>query len=109
MSPGRLQDPTRAQRRMRQSRQRNGDDPFSSPSVAEAGWLRLIDRSKKTSSLDATDRLNRVIGPFAVDVPEFLKVGAVEVGKFLARVGERGRELLGVRGLLDRFPQRQCD
>src|SRR5262249_26172929 len=57
--------------------------------------------------LNPTDRIDGVVGALAVDVPEFLEIRTVEVIEFLARVCERGLELVGMRGVFDGVAQNQ--
>ena len=38
------------------------------------------------------DSNHRLVGALAIDVPELLKVGSIEIGKLLTGIGERGLE-----------------
>src|SRR5262245_38793993 len=82
--------------------QRNCGDPFASSAIAAPG-------TRTRLSLNLTDRIDGVVSALAVDVPEFLEIGTIEISELLAGIGKRGHELVGMRRLLDGIAQGQHD
>src|SRR5262249_25792236 len=51
------------------------------------------------SSLHAPDRDHRFVDPLTVDIPELLEVRTIKIGEFLAEIGDRGNERVGMAAL----------
>src|SRR5712691_1357935 len=75
---------------------------------ASARQCRGLESTRRELSLSA-DRHHRFVGSSAVDVPELLEIGPVEIGELLPDIGERGHELIRLRRLADSCAQRRHD
>src|SRR5260370_30179274 len=73
-----------------------------------ARQCRGLESTRRELSLSA-DRDHRLVGSPAVDVPELLEIGPVEIGELLPDIGERGHELIRLRRLADGGAQGRHD
>src|SRR5258707_12166680 len=73
-----------------------------------ARQCRGLKSTRRELSLSA-DRDHRLVGSPAVDVPELLEIGPVEIGELLPDIGERGHELIRLRRLADGGAQGRHD
>src|SRR6266436_5210840 len=73
-----------------------------------ARQCRGLESTRRELALPA-DRDHRFVGSLAVDVPELLEIGPVEIGELLPDIGERGHELIRLRRLADGGAQRRHD
>src|SRR5258708_38226191 len=73
-----------------------------------ARQCRGLESTRRELSLSA-DRDHRFIGSPAVDVPELLEIGPVEIGELLPDIGEGGHELSQWRRLADSSAQSRHD
>src|SRR5262249_44612350 len=75
------------------------------PSVLVPVVTGLMFGPTTASSLHAPDRDHRFVDPLTVDIPELLEVRTIKIGEFLAEIGDRGNERVGMGSLVDWFAQ----
>src|ERR1700719_1651196 len=73
-----------------------------------ARQCRGLESTRRELALPA-DQDHRFVGSPAVDVPELLEIGPVEIGELLPDISERGHELIRLRRLADSSAQRRHD
>src|SRR5260370_35866203 len=73
-----------------------------------ARQCRGLESTRRELSLSA-DRDHRLVGSPAVDVPELLEIGPVELGELLPDIGERGHEMIRLSRLADGRSQGRHD